>query len=69
MIDSTVFVDIDAAVMAHPWNVTVVPIPGFVALSPLVFSTFCNRIRMHFTATLSELGAKPVHVIPLSMIP
>ena len=36
IIDREAFVGVDAAIMAYPWNVTVVPIPGFVALSPLV---------------------------------
>ena len=36
IIDREAFVGVDAAMMAHPWNMTVVPIPGFVALSPLV---------------------------------
>ena len=39
LINNNTFVDVDVTMMAHPWNANVVPIPGFVALQPLVYST------------------------------
>ena len=40
LIDSSTFNYVELCLMAHPWNVNTVQIPGFVALTELVIFPF-----------------------------